>query len=317
MMQASMDPNTPGTSGISKPQTTGLVLHINGGLGKCIIATAVIRSYKLANPNSQVVVVSGYPEVFLNNPDIYKNFPFNTPYLWQDYYGKPGWNVEAQDPYLTESWIKNREQHLIDIWCSMLRIPSRQKTPLLYFSGPEVDELSAMIKVDKPLLVVQSTGGSHAGARSWTRNPPQVEFEEYLATLKETHYVLHLAVPETPMLQNVHQRVDNLDRRKAMCLVYYANEVLGIDSYALHARAANPYSGLSRFFLPLSEARRRLGYENSNLIYITPVQEVQEKLRNHQDYYATVFKLGIENASENCPILAGEKWFDFSAYAGT
>jgi len=291
-------------------QTTNLLLHINGGLGKCVMATAVIRSYKAANPNAKVVVVSGYPEVFLHNPDVWKNFPFNTPYLWQDYYGAAGWQVEAQDPYLTDAWIKNRKQHLIDIWCGMLRIPSVQKTPLLHFSGPEADELNSQIRVDKPLLVVQSTGGSNAAARSWTRNPPQHEFEEFLGTMKDSHFILHLALPDTPVLQNVHQRVDNFDRRKAMCLMYFANEVVGIDSYALHARAANPSAGPSTFFLPLAEAEQRLGYKKENIKYLTPTAEVQELLKDHQDYFATVFKLGIEDASENCPIPVGQKWFD-------
>jgi hypothetical protein len=299
---------TSGENNYGKPN---LVLHINGGLGKCIMATAVIRSYKAANPESKVVVVSGYPEVFIHNPDIYKNFPFNTPYLWQDYYGKAGWTVEAQDPYLTDGWIKNREQHLIDVWCGMLRIPNVQKTPLLYFSGPEADELNAMIQVPKPLLVVQSTGGSNAAARSWTRNPPPNEFEEYLAKFRETHYILHLAVKDTPLLQNVDQRIESFDRRKAMCLMYFANEVLGIDSYSLHARAANPNAGASTFFMPLAEAEQRLGYKIDNMKFLTPVQEVQDLLKDHQDYFATVFKLGIEDASENCPVPIGTRWFKF------
>jgi hypothetical protein len=256
------------------------------------------------------VVVSGYPEVFLHNPDVYKNFPFNTPYLWQDYYGQAGVEVYAQDPYLNQAWIKNHKRHFIDIWCAELRIPNVQKTPLLYFSGPEADELNSQIKVDKPLLVVQSTGGSNASARSWTRNPPAHEFEEYLAGFMDSHFILHLALKDTPTLQNVHQRVDNFDRRKAMCLMYYAQEVVGIDSYSLHARAANPNAGPSIFFLPLAEAEQRLGYKVDNMKFMTPRQEIQDRLKDHQDYYATVFKLGIEDASENCPIPAGEKWFD-------
>lgn len=311
MLQSSMSSETPGTSGIGVVATeSNLLLHINGGLGKCIMATAVIRSYKAANPESKVIVVSGYPEVFLNNPDVYKNFPFATPYLWQDYYSKAGWRVEAQDPYLSEAWIKNRKQHLIDIWCGMLRIPNMQKTPLLYFSGPETDELTNQIRVEKPLLVVQSTGGSQAGARSWTRNPPQNELEEWLEKRMDSNYILHLALPDTPQLKNVHQRIENFDRRKAMCLCYYAQELVGIDSYSLHARAANSFAGTSNFFFPLVETIERLGYSSENMNYLVPRIEIQERLKDHQDYYATVFKMAIENASENCPIPAGERWFN-------
>jgi hypothetical protein len=299
---------------ITKP--VNLLLHINGGLGKVIMATAVIASYKRTFPNSKVIVVSGYPEVFVNNPYVYKNFPFATPYLWQDYYGNPDWKVSAHDPYMELSWIKNESKHLISIWCKMLGVTSVQNTPLLYFSGPEVDELNSMIKVDKPLMVVQSTGGAHAAARSWTRNPPMSEFNDYLAQYMETHFVLHLAVPETPLLSNVHQRVDNLNRRQAMALIHYASAFVGIDSFGQHARAANENALETYIFFPLAESVERLGYTRNGFTNITPTAQVQQMLLDHTDYYATVFKFNIENASENCPVPVGTKWFDLGVNGG-
>jgi len=289
-------------------QNRNLLLHISGGLGKVIMSTAVIRSYKQKYPNAKIVVVSGYPEVYVNNPDVYRFYSFNTPYLWQDYYGKSDWKVYAQDPYFNESWIKDEEIHLIDVWCKELGIPSTQKTPLLFFSGPELDELNSMITVNLPLMVVQSTGGSNPKARSWTRNIPQNELEEYLKRYQESHFIVHLALPETPVLQNIHQRIDSLDRRKAMCLVYFAHAVVGIDSFALHTRAANPEKGMSVFFFPLTKSVSRLGY--SGIKMITPVTEVQKLIEEHHDYYATVFRLGIENDGSNCPIPGGIKWFE-------
>jgi hypothetical protein len=289
---------------------TNILLHINGGLGKCIMATAVIRSYKQANPESKVVVVSGYPEVFLNNPDVKRNFPFNTPYLWQDYYGKMPVKVFAQDPYLSNSWIKNNGKHLIDVWCEELGVPSIQKTPLLFFSSAEVDELQSMIQTDKPLVVVQSTGGSNASARSWTRNPSTNDWESILGKFLENSYVLHLAVPQTPVLKNVHQRLDNLDRRKAMCLIYYANSVIGIDSFGLHTRAANPDAKDSIFYFILEEMVPKLGYAHPGHTYITPRPEVKELLKDKQGYYANLFRFGIEELTENCPVPANfSNWF--------
>jgi hypothetical protein len=286
-----------------------LLLHIQGGLGKCIMTTAVIRNWKLAYPESEIVVVSGYPEVFLHNPDVARNFTFNHPYLWADYYSDPDYKIYAQDVYLTQDWIQNKRKHFIEIFCDELGVDFIQQTPLLYFSSAEIDEFKNMVKVDKPLLVVQSTGGSNAGARSWTRTPPQEEFDEYLKQFLEENYVLHLAVPETPVLQNVHQRVDNLDRRKAMGLAYFAYGLVGIDSFAMHARAANNYSGSSTFFFPLEESRVRLGYVSPNTKHIVPRPEIQELIRNSSDYYATVFQYNIESNSENCPVPPGQKWF--------
>jgi hypothetical protein len=291
-------------------KTNNLVLSINGGLGKCIMATAVIASYKRTFPDAKVVVVSGYPETFVNNPYVYKNFSFQVPYLWTDYFGNPDYKVSAADPYFEESWIKNSPKHLIDIWCKMLGVDPVQKTPLLYFSGPEIDELNAMIKVDKPLMVVQSTGGAHPAARSWTRNPDHNEFNEHLSKYLESHFVLHLCLPETPVLSNVHQRVDNINRRQAMALVHYAAAFIGIDSYGMHARAANELAGPTEIFFPLAESVDRLGYIRTNWINYTPTAQIQQMLLDHQDYYATVFKLSIENASENCPVPVGTRWFN-------
>ena len=292
------------------PRPKTFLLHIIGGLGKVIMATAVVRSYKLAHPEDQIVIVSGYPEVFVNNPDVHRNFNFNTPYLWQDYYAKSHVKIYAGDPYFTSSWIKNRRTHLIDLWCAEIGVPSVQRTPLLYFSGPEVDELKKMIQADKPLIVVQSTGGPSPAARSWTRNPPADEFNAYLSAFKDTHFIAHLCLPETPVLPSAHQRIEGLSRRQAMALVYYANEVIGIDSYAMHARSANTLAGKSTFFFPLEESVDRLGYTKTNWTNIVPVQEVQDLIRNSQDYFASLFQHSIDSVSENCPVPAGTKWFN-------
>lgn len=293
---------------LSKPRN--LVLHISGGAGKVIMATAVVASYKRQYPDAKVVVVSGFPEVFVNNPYVYKNFPFTTTNLWTDYYGNPEYKVSAADPYFEESWIKNSPTHLIAVWCKMLGVDPVQTVPLLYFSGPELDELNAMIKVDKPLLVVQSTGGANAAARSWTRNPPHVEFNDHLLQYMETHFVLHLAVPETPPLGNVHQRVDTLNRRQAMALIYFASAFVGIDSFGQHVRAANETAVDTTIFFPLAESAERLGYTRTGWTNKVPTAEVQQMLLAHTDYYATVFKFNIENAADNCPIGVGVKWFE-------
>ena len=287
-----------------------LVMYIQGGLGKVIMATAVIKSYKLANPSAKIVTVSGYPEVFINNPDVHRFYAFATPYLWQDFYGNPEWNVFAQDPYFEEEWIKNQHIHLIDIWADMLGVPSVQKEPLLYFSGPEIDDINAMIQTDKPLVCVQSTGGTTPASRSWTRNPPAHELDAFLAQYKDTHFVAHICLPETPVLNNVHQRIEKLTRRQAMCLMHYSGTVVGIDSYSLHCRIANPDRGESIFFFPISENVVRLGYKGTNLKIITPRQEVDEIIRKHADYFSFILKLGIENSSDNCPIPPSMKWFE-------
>lgn len=292
-------------------ENKGTVIHLNGGLGKCIIFTSVAKCYKEQFPEEELIVISGYPEVFVNNPNIDGNYSFNVPKLWKNYYGNEDYLVIAQDPYLEDDWIKNRKIHLAEIWCDMLGCEYTHNLPELFFSGPEVEELQQIIQVDKPLLVVQSTGGANPASRSWTRNPAKAELEEYLDRYQESYFIAHLCQPETPVLRNVHQRVDNLNRRQAMCLIYYAQEFMGIDSFGMHARAANSNAGDTTIFLPLAESKERLGYPNLNWNWITPTSQVQALLKEHTDYYANVFKLSIDSSSENCPVPVGTRWFEF------
>jgi ADP-heptose:LPS heptosyltransferase len=288
----------------------GTVVHINGGLGKCIMFTCVAKCFKEQYPDLHLIVVSGYPEVFLNNPNIDGNFAFTQHGLWAQLYKKEEYEVMAWDPYFHQDWIKNTPRHLVEIWSELLDVDCLNLNPELYFSGPEVEELQRMIQVDRPLLVVQSTGGTNPGARSWTRNPPQAELEQYLQKFSDSHYIVHLAVPGTPALAVANQRIENLTRRQAMCLVYYAQEFVGIDSFGLHARAANPNAGPSHIFIILPWQRKRIGYESDAIYYVPVNEEVEQLLEQNYSYYANVSQYSIEEAPENCPVPAGVKWFD-------
>ena len=48
------------------------VFHIEGGIGKNIVATNIVRAIKKAHPERNLIVVAPYPEVFVHNPNIYR-----------------------------------------------------------------------------------------------------------------------------------------------------------------------------------------------------------------------------------------------------
>jgi hypothetical protein len=288
----------------------GTVVHINGGLGKCIMFTCVAKCYKEQHPDLQLVVVSGYPEVFLNNPNIDGNFQFTQHGLWMNFYRNDDYEVIAWDPYFHPDWMAGKPRHLIEIWSELLDVDCFNLNPELYFAGPEVEELQRMIQTDRPLLVVQSTGGANPGHTSWTRNPPTGELEEYLQKFSDSHYIVHLALPQTPVLKSANQRIENLTRRQAMCLVYYAQEFVGIDSFGLHARAANTNAGPSHFFFIYPDTKVRIGYDKESFNYIPLNEEVKQLIAQNYSYYANVSQYSIEEAPENCPVPAGVKWFD-------
>jgi len=287
-----------------------LLLYIQGGLGKVIMSTAVIRNYKEKYPDTEIITVSGYPEVFLNNPYVHRALLFNQPYLWKDYVSKKDTRVFAEDPYYSQEWIKDMpDKHLIDIWANMLdpKVKVKHKYPELYFSAAEVTELNNMIATDLPLLVVQSTGGADPTATDWTRNPPKAELEKYLESYLDNYFVLHLAVPGTPVLENVNQRIEVLSRRQAMCLVYYAPKFIGIDSFGLHVRAALGERSDTDIFLPIRANVNRLSYDTVN--NIIPCETVQKIIEEAPLYHSTIFRHAIQSPGESCPVPVGQDWF--------
>ena len=48
------------------------VFNIEGGIGKHICSTAVVKAYKNNHPNTKVVVVCAWLEIYLGNKDIEK-----------------------------------------------------------------------------------------------------------------------------------------------------------------------------------------------------------------------------------------------------
>ena len=45
-----------------------IILQIEGGMGKNVAATAVCKAIKTQYPDDHLIVLTGFPEVFLCNP---------------------------------------------------------------------------------------------------------------------------------------------------------------------------------------------------------------------------------------------------------
>ena len=81
-----------------------IIFQIDGGIGKSVMATAVCKAIKTQYPKDQLIVITGYPDVFLCNPYVEKVLNFNNlNYFYQD-------NIEGQEvkmmihnPYLGHS----------------------------------------------------------------------------------------------------------------------------------------------------------------------------------------------------------------------
>jgi len=99
-----------------------IVFQINGGIGKCVMATAVCEAIKKQYPDSKLIVVSAYPDVFLNNPHIHRAFGFGGfSYFYQEYLENQEFKIFAHDPYVQTEHVRKNE-HLIKNWCEIVGV---------------------------------------------------------------------------------------------------------------------------------------------------------------------------------------------------
>ncbi len=78
-----------------------IIFSVNGGIGKSIAATAVCKAIKRQYPNDELIVLTGYPEVFVNNPntDRYYNSA-DTQYFYTDHVAGKDNIFMLQEPYV-------------------------------------------------------------------------------------------------------------------------------------------------------------------------------------------------------------------------
>ena len=87
-----------------------IIVSIQGGLGKSIIATAFCKAIRKQYPTDKIIVLTAYPEVFSNSPVV--NFVFNhseETYFYSKYIDNQDSLVFANEPYLTTNHIYRRE----------------------------------------------------------------------------------------------------------------------------------------------------------------------------------------------------------------
>ncbi len=62
--------NIAGTTTTTSTKEKYFIWHIQGGLGKNIAGTALVKTIKQTYPDRKLIMVTSWPEVYLNNPDV-------------------------------------------------------------------------------------------------------------------------------------------------------------------------------------------------------------------------------------------------------
>lgn len=220
-----------------------IIFQINGGIGKNVIATAVCEGLKKKFPESELIVICGYPEVFINNPNISRCYNFNqTAYFFKEHIEGKDFEVFAHDPYFSTSHIK-QDTHLIKTWFDLFGLTYQGELPKIYLTDRELNYHRSKVMSDKPLLIMQTNGGADGQALkySWARDIPAGVVFKVIEEFLPTHNILHIRRDDQPAFQNTTQLKDEF--RGITAILALAQIRLFMDSFAQHTAASMGLKG--------------------------------------------------------------------------
>jgi len=215
-----------------------IIFEIQGGMGKSIMSTAVIRAIKKQYPNHKIIVVTAYDAPFFFNPDVYRVYNFGQMPYFYDEFMFDDTKVFRIDPYHTEDHIMQRK-HLVKTWCDLYGIPFDGEEPKIYLNPREIEIARDKIKPDgRPIMLLQTHGGSNQqySKKSWARDMP-IEIAQGLVNYYAKSYrILHIRREDQPQLKNVEPLI--LPHRELYAVFTLSKKRLFIDSFSQHAAAA-------------------------------------------------------------------------------
>ena len=218
-----------------------VIFNPEGGLGKIIASTAVVRNIKATYPDHKIIVITPWPEVFLNNPNVERVYRSgNTPYFYKDYIKDRQSIVLKGEPYFNTNHLYNKQQ-LAKSWCELHNLKyDGNNVPELFFTPLELRKVREDIIRDKPILIMQTNGGMYSDKSKkycWTRDIPFTQAQILANELSKNFAILHVARTGCNTLANT-ETINEVDKRTLMLLLTVSQKRLLIDSCLQHAAAA-------------------------------------------------------------------------------
>jgi hypothetical protein len=252
-----------------------IIFQINGGIGKCVMATAVCEAIKKKYPDSKLIVVSGYADVFLNNPHVYRSYQYGgISYFYSEYIDGHDYKIFAHDPYVQTEYVEQKE-HLIKTWCEMFDIPYSGEQPKIYLTGREIQFFENKFTSDRPILLLQTNGGAQTEHKySWARDIPSSVAVKVIDHFKLEYNVVHIRRDDQNQFEGTFGVSDTF---RALCvLISMSSKRLLIDSFAQHVAAS---MSLPSTVCWVANSPKVFGYTMHNNILANPFTTKPE-LRN-------------------------------------
>lgn len=232
-------------------EAQNLILFVSGGIGRNIQATAVCRAIKKAYPEKDLLVLAGYPDIFLMNPHIRRAIPQSqSSYFFEDYINNPK-NKSVfinAEPYQHYDYIY-RKKHFVEAWCDMIGVPCDGINPEIHFKESELRMAELFLeKFDRDMVLFQHQGGKVPKDKSekeliasksgmYKRSLPEKVVDEVTDGLIARGFMVGSVGAETQHHPTSAEKIIH-PLRAILALIPYVAEVISIDSFLMHGAAA-------------------------------------------------------------------------------
>lgn len=222
-----------------------VIWHVQGGLGKNVAATALIKDLKNNYLDRKLILVCSYPELFLNYSEIDKVYAIgNHPYFYENYIENKDVIIYKHEPYDQTGHI-TRKKHLIENWCNLLDIEYKNQIPNILINYSQ-NQLLKKWDRPKPILLLQTNGGPlqdpnnplPLSSYEWTRDIPPELAQIIVNKYYNKYHIIHLTKPEGYILENVERLDTKLSLINLFSLISTSQQRLLIDSSLQHISAA-------------------------------------------------------------------------------
>lgn len=213
-----------------------VVFFVQGGIGKHIAGTAVAQNIKKNYPDRNLVVLCSYPEVFLNNPFVYRVYKANaSQYFYEDFLKNQDTIFLGNDVYFSNEYVVENK-HLIESWCNSFNLKYSGENPQLFVNQVELLNTFNKFKREKPLFLFHTNGGIDNKPYNWARDLPEFLVINLIEQLKEKYHILHIGRQDQISFDGTEKVFGDL--RELFCLINLSEKRLFIDSFPQHAAAA-------------------------------------------------------------------------------
>jgi hypothetical protein len=290
---------------LSDKNSKYLVWHIEGGLGKNIAATALLESIVETYPDRKIVIVASYPEVFINNPSVYRVYRVgSTSYFYDDYIKDKDTLIFRHEPYFQTPHIL-KQKHLIENWADLLGVKYKGHFPEIHFNLVQKQLPLSWLR-DKPIMLIQTNGGPFHNQKlsySWTRDIPYNIATQIVEKFKKDYHIIQIMRQGSIPLENVEVIDYQMSNMELFGLVGVSDKRVLIDSSLQHISAA---LNLPSTILWIGTSPKNFGYTiHSNIVSKPPKGNV--KLID-----AYLFDYSFDGVPHECPYSDVNEMFDIN-----